>query len=386
MTYARKDFQYILPPELIAQEAVHPHHDARMLVVDRWTGVIEEETTFYELDQHMPHDRVIFFNNSRVIPSRLRLNNASVTTPSGSTSLITEGEIFFLAHHDDHRFEALVKPGNKFKVGNTISAFWVIFHVEEITESGRILRVEYDNITSILKKFGELPLPPYIKYQKIKEEDYQTVFASQDGSVAAPTASLHFTQELIDKLPQKKEYITLHVWLWTFQWINTDDVRDYEIHRESIEIPLSLFTRIYHIHHAKEKIVAVWTTVCRTLESLPYLWRRLDEKIKAMIPSEIRDHWDSLSVSVWEQNYIHTISLIAGENILHFGTTIYITPGHTFRIVDELITNFHLGESSLLVLVSAFLGYEEIMEIYRKAIEKKYRFYSFGDGMYIRLK
>jgi S-adenosylmethionine:tRNA ribosyltransferase-isomerase len=386
MTYARKDYHYSLPPELIAQEAAHPHHDARMMVIDRWIGTIEEETTFYELDRYMSHNRVIFFNDSRVIPSRLRLNNAEVTPISGTSSMITEGEIFFLAHHDNNRFEALVKPWNKFKVGNKILAYWVIFHIEEITESWRILRIEWEEITSILKEFGELPLPPYIDYKKVKEEDYQTVFAAHDGSVAAPTASLHFTEALIDKLPQKKEYITLHVWLGTFQWINTDDVRDYEIHSESIEISLALFHKIYDIHHSGEKIVAVWTTVCRTLESLPYLWKGLDETIKGMINSTVREYWDSISHSTWEQDYIHTVRFTENENKLHFETTIYITPGHTFRIVDELITNFHLPESSLLVLVSAFLGYTEVMEIYRKAIEWNYRFYSFGDGMYIRLK
>ncbi|MBP9779451.1 S-adenosylmethionine:tRNA ribosyltransferase-isomerase [Candidatus Gracilibacteria bacterium] len=387
MPYNTSDYHYDLPQELIAQEAIHPHHNARLLVVDKSSGGILSESTFYELDTYIPPNRVLFFNNSRVIPSRLRLKECQFIHSGGHEGTLREGEIFFLSKKSDTVFEALVKPGNKFKIGTKISAYGVIFHIEEFTENGRIIRIEGDmSLTTLLKQYGELPLPPYIEYSKTKEEDYQAVFAKHDGSVAAPTASLHFTEELLEKLPHQKEYVTLHVGLGTFQGISTEDIRDYMIHKEEIEISLSLFELVYRIKAEGKGIVAVGTTVTRTLESLIYLWKKLDTSLQNELPVVVRSYWNELGKNIPAKDYIQNITRETKGNILGFETQIYITPDHTFTVVDDLITNFHLPESSLIVLVSSFLGYEKTMNLYKYAREKNYRFFSFGDGMYIKSK
>ena len=227
-------------------------------------------------------------------------------------------------------------------------------------------------IEEMMLAYGELPLPPYIDYTKAKEEDYQTVFAEKSGSVAAPTASLHFTRELLDKLPQEKISITLHVGLGTFQGVDTPDIRDYHIHREMVEIEKSLFSRIASLKKDDKKILAIGTTVCRTLESLPHLWKAFGQTIQENFDLDTRAYWESLS---GEDSYIGNIEI--RDETIFFETSIFIYPGKSFQIVDDLITNFHLPESSLLLLVSAFMGREQTMTLYTKAIENDYRFFSF---------
>ncbi len=227
-------------------------------------------------------------------------------------------------------------------------------------------------IEEMMLSYGELPLPPYIHYEKSKEKDYQTIFAEKSGSVAAPTASLHFTRELLERLPHEKISVTLHVGLGTFHGVDTPDIRDYHIHREMVEVDKSLFSRIASLKRDNKKILAVGTTVCRTLESLPYLWKAFDPATKEVFDPETRSYWESLS---GETCYIENIE-IRGEHIF-FETSIFIYPGKAFLLVDDLITNFHLPESSLLILVSAFIGREEALALYEEAIRKEYRFFSF---------
>ena len=252
-------------------------------------------------------------------------------------------------------------------------------------------------MNDLLAAHGALPLPPYIEYNSEKEVDYQTSFAEKDGSVAAPTASLHFTSELMGKIGNQKEYITLHVGLGTFKGIDTTDIREYAIHSEVVEIPMGIFETISELKQAWKRIVAVGTTACRTLESLPSLWRILDTDIQNQFDANIRNYWNTLIQDLEENTWVQDIvpikantsysdSEIIQKQEITFSTSIYITPGYTFRVIDDLITNFHIPESSLLVLVSALVGYEATMDIYEKAIDKQYRFYSFGDGMYIRWK
>ncbi len=235
-----------------------------------------------------------------------------------------------------------------------------------------------------MEQYGTLPLPPYIEYKKEKEKDYQTSFAKTDGSVAAPTASLHFTRELLEKIQNPIEYLTLHVWLGTFKWIQTPDIRDYNIHAEQVEISLDIFEKIYKIREHNQKIVAVGTTATRTLESLPYLWKKINRDIRKNIDAKTCKYWDSLIETIQSKDWINSIVVDFELWILSFKTSIYITPGYEFLIIDDLITNFHLSESSLLVLVSAFLGHKHTKNIYTHAIDHWYRFYSFWDGMYIR--
>jgi S-adenosylmethionine:tRNA ribosyltransferase-isomerase len=384
--FSLSDYKYTLPSDLIAQEAIHPHHDARMMVIDKETGNIEAETTFWNITNHLGDDRVLFFNDSRVVRSRIILNNITYTKKNGNTWVLSNGEIFYLSSLTEDTFDALIRPGNKFKIG-TIFEIWN--HTIEViwdNESGRILKLIGGNINWFLEKYGSLPLPPYIKYDESKEADYQTSFAKNDWSVAAPTASLHFTQELMDKIQSRKEYITLHVGLWTFKWIQTSDIRDYNIHSEKIEIQLDIFQKIANIKEENKKIVAVGTTATRTLESLPYLWKEMSIDIKNIIDAKTCNYWNRLTETIENQKWIDSISLDTRILSIHFNTSIYITPGYEFRIVDDLITNFHLSESSLLVLVSAFIGHSNTQKIYDYAIWARYRFYSFWDGMYIRWK
>lgn len=377
------DYDYDLPEELIAQEAIHPHHNAKMMVIDKELGDITTETTFWNLDTYISPNWVLFLNDSRVVRSRIILKNIPYKKASSELWILNEWEIFYLSSISDTYFDALVRPGNKFKVGTIFEIGKYHLEVKENTESGRVIKIEWWTISDFLIQHGSLPLPPYIKYSEEKESDYQTSFAKKDGSVAAPTASLHFTKELLEKLPCKKEYITLHVWLWTFQGIKTSDVRDYQIHSEKVEISKDIFSKIVTIKSNQQKIIAVGTTATRVLESLPYLWMTLHQESKNTIDINTRNYWDTITETIEDKNWIHSTEESREGNSITFETSIYITPGFLFKIVDELITNFHLGWSSLLVLISAFLGYEKTKKIYEYAIKNKYRFYSFGDGMYI---
>lgn len=382
--FSISDYRYSIPLELIAQEAIHPHHDARAMVIDRDRGHIETETTFWNIDSYIGEDRVMFFNNSRVVRSRVVLTNIAYIKSDWTKAILKDGEIFYLSTQSDDEFTALVRPGNKFKVGTFFLIDDYTIEVVWITGNGRVLKIVWWDIASFLAQYGTLPLPPYIEYSAEKEADYQTSFAKTDGSVAAPTASLHFTTELMQKIKTPKEYITLHVGLGTFKWIQTADIRDYDIHREKIEIDKKIFEKIANIKHENKKIVAVGTTACRTLESLSYLWQSIDQDLRNSFDAKTREYWNNHIKLLEPRDWIHNI--VIQECSIFFETSIYIVPGYQFSTMDDLITNFHLGESSLLVLVSAFIGYDATMSIYRHAIESRYRFYSFGDGMYIRGK
>lgn len=383
--FSRKEYTYTLPPELIAQEKADPAHNARVMVVDRSSWSLEEEWVFLDLPRFLSKDSVLFFNNSRVLPARIQLDHTPYEHTSGERKVLQNGEIFYLSTIDASHIECLVRPGTKFKKGTRFFIWTYTCTVEDMTSTGRIIEVLGGDIVGFLNTHGSLPLPPYIEYKKQKETAYQTAFAEKDGSVAAPTASLHFTHELLENITHAKKYLTLHVWLGTFKWIDTEDIREYAIHKEVAEIDLWLLREIAHLKKSWKKILAVGTTACRTLESLPALYRALDEAIREKLDTHTRQYWENLIQSQGNREWISDISLDASGSVVRFTTAIYITPGHEFLIVDELITNFHLPESSLIVLVSAFIWREQTMSLYQKAIEKVYRFYSFWDGMYIRL-
>lgn len=377
--FSLEEYNYDLPENQIAQEAIHPHHNAKVIIVDRWTGAILWEDIFWNLDSYIPENRVIFFNNSRVIPARIPLNEMETIREDGTKWIINNGEILFYKKCGNNQFEALVRPGSKFKKNTKIYFPEWYLKVIDTTESGRLLEAFDVDIFTLMERYGELPLPPYIKYEEAKEKDYQTVFAKNNGSVAAPTASLHFTESLLEKLQNEKHYISLHVWLGTFKGIDVDDIREYKIHWETIEVNKDIFSKITELKESEKKILAVGTTVCRTLESLPYLWGSLDRNIQLSYPENVQNFWNNLPVH--DEKYVSNISF--GE-VIYFETQIYIYPGKDFLIVDDLITNFHLPKSSLLVLVSAFLWKDITERIYKYVVKMKYRFFSFWDGMYIR--
>ncbi len=384
--FSLTDYTYTLPKELIAEEAIHPHHDARLMVLSRESGEIIEEAKFWDLPNFLEKDRILFFNNSRVQRARIRISGKIREKSDGKKTLLEDGEIFVLEDLGSGRFEALVRPGSKLKPGSKIWLDVAMYiSIEEMTGEGRICQVSGISVGEMMETYGELPLPPYIEYSKEKEADYQTSFASKDGSVAAPTASLHFTNELLENIGNEKYFLTLHVGLGTFKGIDTDDIRDYAIHKEKAEVPLSIFEALFEMKNSGKKVVAVGTTACRTLESLPFVWKGLKQGDQSLFREEVQLYWNSMAKNIGTEDYIHSLTVDNTTSTILFSTAIYIYPGKSFHVVDELITNFHLPESSLLVLVSALMGKEKIMNIYRKAIEKKYRFFSFGDGMYIKI-
>lgn len=309
----------------------------------------------------------------------------------------TSGEVFYLSSLTPHTFEALVRPGKKRKVGHTIQfTDEISFSVDKITEEWRQLTCSHP-IQEVLETYGQMPLPPYISYDETKADPYQPIFASKAWSVAAPTASLHFTQDLMDKLVTQGveiAYTTLHVWLGTFKQVDTTDIKTYDIHSETLEVDISLFARIAAQKLTNKPLLAIGTTVTRTVESLPYLWKILYTDHQATLLSNIDtstqqsviDFRNSLTIHISLQEaeiYIHQITFPTSD-ICQLSSTLFLYPGRPFYVIDQLITNFHLPKSSLLMLVAWYIGYEQMKQIYEHAITEQYRFYSFGDAMWIR--
>lgn len=334
------DFYYDLPKELIAQSPAECRSASRLLVYNRVTKSIEDKVFSDIIDYLNPGD-VLVRNTTRVIPARLY-----GTRPETGGKM----EFLLLRRIDEKHWECLVKPGRRAKVGLTFKiSDELSATVTEMREDGnRIIRLNYDGIfEEILDRAGEMPLPPYITERLNDKTRYQTVYAKENGSAAAPTAGLHFTDELLSRISEKGIDIVdalLHVGLGTFRPVSVENVEEHHMHSEHYECTQDAADRINRARANGGRIIAVGTTSCRTLES------------------------------------------ITDENgIVHPGsgsTDIFITPGYRFKAVDALITNFHLPESTLLMLISAFSSREEVMRIYKHAVEERYRFFSFGDASF----
>lgn len=366
------DYNYILPPELVAQTPADPAESCKFLVVDKhnWNA---SDHIFWDITDLIDPETVIVFNNSKVVKARIPIPFKN-----------KEWEIFYLWKHDQNTFEALVRPGKNFTVWQTIFLDEIQFEVIDITRNGRLLRSNI-GIDKILEKYGQMPLPPYIWYDKSKEDSYQPFFAKKNWSVAAPTASLHFTPALLQSLLQKWvefAYTTLHVGLWTFKTVDTQQIESYDIHSEQIEVPRDIFTTLAQAKAEKKKILAVWTTVTRTLESLPHLRDHLQDKQKQRYDETTKSYRDNL-VQHLDWNKV-VQELLLHDDSISFQTKLYLYPGKKTFVIDELITNFHLPKSSLLMLVASILGYDLMRQVYDHAIQYKYRFYSFWDAMRIR--
>lgn len=336
------DFYYDLPQELIAQTPLERRDTSRLMVLDPQTQTIEHRH-FYDLIDYLEPGDCLVMNDSRVLPARL----LGKRIPSGGAV-----EVLLLTDKGDKTWECLVKPGRKLHEGARISFGdgMLTAEVTQVLESGnRLVRFEYEGIfLELLEQLGKMPLPPYIKEELEDGERYQTVYSRVTGSAAAPTAGLHFTEELLDRIAAKGvhlAYITLHVGLGTFRPVKVDDVTQHHMHSEFCMISAQTAQLLNETRSAGKRIVCVGTTSCRTLESLA------DEN---GVFSE-RSAW----------------------------TDIFIYPGYKFRAMDALVTNFHLPESTLIMLVSAFAGYDFIMRAYREAVQQRYRFFSFGDAMLI---
>lgn len=334
------DFDYELPQELIAQHPMEPRDHSRLLVVDKESGALEHRH-FYDLPDYLRPGDVLVFNDTRVIPARLH----------GVKDTGAHVEVFLLTRKDATDWEVLVRPGKKLQVGAKIKfsdelSCEVIEHTDF---GGRVVRFAYDGIfEEILDRLGETPLPPYITAPLEDKERYQTVYNRERGSAAAPTAGLHFTRELLQKIKDmgcEEVFVTLHVGLGTFRPVSEANIEDHKMHREFYTVSQEAADTVNRAKAEGRRIIAVGTTAVRTLESAG-----ADGTLKA------GGSW----------------------------TNIFIYPGYQFRFVDALVTNFHLPQSTLLMLVSALSSREIMLAAYKKAVEEKYRFFSFGDAMFIK--
>ena len=335
------DFYFDLPEELIAQTPLQQRDASRLLVLNRQTGEREHRHFYDILDYLRPGDCLVM-NNSRVLPARLLGHR-----PTGGAV-----EVLLLRDLGDKKWECLCKPGKKMQVGHE-----VIFGngelsavVTEVRDDGnRVVEFRYDGIfLEVLERLGKMPLPPYIKAELADQERYQTVYSKETGSAAAPTAGLHFTNELLDKIRSKgiqTAFVTLHVGLGTFRPVKAENILEHHMHSELCMISEETAQILNETKRSGGRIVCVGTTSCRTLESLA----KEDGTFEAG--------------SKW--------------------TDIFIYPGYSFKAMDALITNFHLPESTLVMLVSAFAGRENVLAAYEAAVKERYRFFSFGDAMYI---
>ena len=338
-----EEFDYDLPEELIAQKPVDKRDESQLMCLNKNTGKIDEDV-FKNIINYINEDDMIIFNNSQVIPARLY----GKKIPTG-----TEIEILLLNELSEGKWEVLVRPGKRVKKGVKVSFGddKLIGKAVEYTDfGGRIMEFNYEGeFSKVIEELGEMPLPPYINEKLDNPDRYQTVYAKKKGSAAAPTAGLHFTEKLIDELKNKGvsvDYITLHVGLGTFRPVRTENVEDHDMHSEYFELNEEVVKKIKETKDKGGRVIAVGTTVTRTLES------------------------------VANQNN--------GEIVASKGwTDIFIYPGYNFGVIDALITNFHLPQSTLLMLVSAFAGKEKVLKAYKKAVEEEYRFFSLGDAMYI---
>ncbi len=372
--YKLSDYDYYLPPELIAQQKTNPPHQSKMLVYHRAFNKIEHKK-FRDLKDMLDNNYLMFFNKTKVIKARL------LGQIDGK-----QAEIFYLRNLENWHFEALVRPWKKFKKWKTIE-FQVNdeilrFEVVDFTKDGRTLKLLEGNILQILERWGQMPLPPYIAYEESKESSYQPVLAKEVWSVAAPTASLHFTPDLLEALKAKwveMEEVVLHVGLGTFKKVDVKDIRQYDIHTEQVKIPNDIFAKIAEAKLNSKKILAVGTTVVRTLESLPALWQILPQQIKKGFSLDVQNFRETQK---WNDKEIIYNFFVGWDNLI-WETKLFIYPWFEFKIVDSLITNFHLPKSSLLMLVAAFVGYQQMKQIYEIAIKHKYKFYSFWDWMFI---
>lgn len=336
------DFYYDLPEELIAQDPLADRSASRLLHLDRETGEIQH-TDFKHITRYLNPGDCLVINDTKVIPARLY--GSKVGTDAGI-------EILLLKRKGDNVWETLVKPGKKAKPGTVISFGDGLLTgevIDVVEEGNRLIRFHYEGIfEEILDKLGEMPLPPYITHKLEDKNRYQTVYAKNEGSAAAPTAGLHFTEELLEEIRQMGvniAHVTLHVGLGTFRPVKVDDVEKHHMHSEFYVVEEDQAKLINDTKKNGGRIISVGTTSCRTLESAADEDGNLQAK------------------SGW--------------------TEIFIYPGYQFKIIDGLITNFHLPESTLLMLVSALAGKENIMKAYEEAVRERYRFFSFGDAMFI---
>ena len=343
MIMKRQDFYFELPEELIAQDPLEDRSGSRLLVLDKESGEVSHHT-FREISDYLEPGDCLVLNDTKVIPARL------IGSKVGTDAKI---EILLLKRKENDVWETLVKPGKKAKLGAKISfgeGLLVGEVIDVVEEGNRLIKFHYEGIfEEILDRLGQMPLPPYITHQLEDKNRYQTVYAKHSGSAAAPTAGLHFTPELLKQIEEKGidiAKVTLHVGLGTFRPVKVDDILEHHMHSEFYRIEQAEADKINRAKETGHRVICVGTTSCRTIESAADENGRLRE------------------CSGW--------------------TEIFIYPGYQFKILDCLLTNFHLPESTLIMLVSALAGREHVLSAYEEAVKERYRFFSFGDAMFIK--
>ncbi len=348
------DYYFDLPQELIAQDPLEDRAASRLLVLDKTTGAITHKS-FRDIGDYLEPGDCLVLNNTRVIPARL------LGTKKDTGAAV---EILLLKRRNGDVWETLVKPGKKLRTGAVVEFGdgRLTAEIQEVLPDGnRLVHFTYEGIwEEVLDSLGEMPLPPYITHKLQNPEMYQTVYAKFEGSAAAPTAGLHFTTELLEQLEQSGvdlAYVTLHVGLGTFRPVKVDNVLEHHMHTEWYQVTEEAAEKICRARKNGHRVICVGTTSCRTVESAA---KRMQEEHAG----EQLEPWQVLEAC-------------SGD------TSIFIYPGFTFRVTDELITNFHLPESTLVMLVSALAGRDHILAAYEEAIRERYRFFSFGDAMMI---
>ena len=344
MTELKKsDFYFDLPQELIAQDPLEDRSASRLLVLNRKTGAVEHHT-FREITNYVRSGDCLVLNNTKVIPARLM----GVKEDTGAAI-----EVLLLKRRDNDVWETLVKPGKKARAGAVIHFGGGLLTgrvLDVVDEGNRLIQFEYEGIfEEVLDRLGEMPLPPYITHKLADKSRYQTVYAKYEGSAAAPTAGLHFTEELLQKVQEqgvRTAYVTLHVGLGTFRPVKEENLLNHHMHSEFYQVTQDAANTINSTKQAGGRVICVGTTSCRTVESAASDDGRV----------------------------------VAGSG----DTEIFIYPGYQFKVLDNLITNFHLPESTLIMLVSALAGREHVLDAYQEAVRERYRFFSFGDAMFIK--
>ncbi len=353
------DFEYNLPKELIAQDPIQNRDESRLLVIDKKTGELSHHI-FKDIINYINPGDTLVLNETKVIPARLIGNivgvNNNIVEANACGALGRVCEVFLVRRLSDKTWECLVRPGKKLKVGARASFGdgKLTCVIKDIVEDGnRIVEFEFDGIfEEILDSLGEMPLPPYITHKLEDKNRYQTVYAKNEGSVAAPTAGLHFTKELLKELTDKGVnvvYVTLHVSLGTFRPVHVDNIEEHHMHTEEYHVPQIVADKVNEAKLTGHKVICVGTTSVRSIESAAYY----DEDKK-----------------------MYLLKKYDGE------TNIFIYPGYEYKLVDSLITNFHLPGSTLIMLVSALSSKEIVLKAYEEAVKEKYRFYSFGDACF----
>lgn len=339
----KKDFYFDLPQELIAQDPLEDRSGSRLLVLDKETGEIEHKV-FTDIVEYLHAGDCLVLNNTKVIPARLM----GTKTETGAAI-----EVLLLRRRENDVWETLVKPGKKARKGAVISFGNGLLTgevIDVVDEGNRLIQFQYEGIfEEVLDQLGEMPLPPYITHKLADKNRYQTVYAKYEGSAAAPTAGLHFTEELLERVRQKGvrlAYVTLHVGLGTFRPVKEENLLNHHMHSEFYQVTQEAADIINGTKQAGGRVICVGTTSCRTIESA---------------------------------------ADVDGNVVAGCGDTeIFIYPGYQFRVLDSLITNFHLPESTLIMLVSALAGREHVLHAYQVAVQERYRFFSFGDACFVK--